>query len=240
LTFGTSGIGFSLSETQSQVRALLRAGRAETNAHSRALGAVEGVRVKVMGWHSLSIAGVNRGEPSRGFGQSRLMVLRARWVWLFCRLLWLLALVSHTVWFVGRCREGSASAIPLGLSMALFALKAADVSYLRKRWPRRSLVAAVVIVVFMHANVISDMLPDEASMSALWLSIETPIAVILRQVLYTLVVALLGLAVWSSCFRLRHAAVGYCVSAVSALAGARVTRVVCDSPLRAPPAQAIP
>ncbi len=105
-----------------------------------------------------------------------------RAIWLAARAAWLLALVSHSVWFVKGIVSGPGVSLPLALALAFFVLKFLDVSFLRVTWSRRSIVAALVIVLFLHANVISDAASD-ADLIYLWSSFELQYGVLIQFVL---------------------------------------------------------
>ncbi len=109
-------------------------------------------------------------------------------LWLLARVAWLIALASHSVWFVKGIVSGGGISLPLGLSLCFFALKVWDVPFLRVTWSRRSVIAAIVVVLFLHANVITDAAAD-ADWTFLWSSFELPFGLTLKFVLVAVVAA---------------------------------------------------
>jgi hypothetical protein len=86
------------------------------------------------------------------------------------RLFWLLMGLSHTpalaaglrsLWAEGMATERLGGCILLWLSMAFFALKVADVAFLRFRVDRRSVAAFCMIVALLHVRTLS---PDAGAM----------------------------------------------------------------------------
>lgn len=79
----------------------------------------------------------------------------SRTAWVILRGVWGLLLLSHAVWFVRSFASTQASfgsRLALGLAIVFFAAKLLDVRALRFVFSRRSLIAAAMIVLLLHAG----------------------------------------------------------------------------------------
>ncbi len=108
------------------------------------------------------------------------------------RTVWFAMFAMHAFWFVrslGSADVLMATRLSLIAAIVLFALKAIDVSFLRVRWTRRSVVSACLIVLLLHGGAINRSLDATADSFWLWLPVALTIPVIGRP-------ACLGLYRW--------------------------------------------
>ncbi len=73
------------------------------------------------------------------------------------RLIWASFFAAHAYWFFAGLLRGTLgfeSAVTITLSNVFFALKIADVAWLRVNWTARSLLAATLVVLLLHVGVV--------------------------------------------------------------------------------------
>lgn len=158
--------------------------------------------------------------------------------WLCRRAVWIAGLLSHSHWFargLGAGENSAASLVLFALALVFFALKTVDVPFLRIRWTHRSLPAAPVIVLFLHANAIGDALPDHAGLSIEWVSAEASTVFLLRKALLRAVFVIAATGLMGLAHREKIVRPDRGQSASRTLATRLYTSLMCDSPLRAPP-----
>lgn len=89
---------------------------------------------------------------------------------MWIRFAWGVMLVSHAGWLVGSfgaTGTSSLARLALVLAVVFFALKTYDVAALRFRRDRRSLIAAALVILLLHAGAINRLLDVDES-TALW------------------------------------------------------------------------
>ncbi len=156
-----------------------------------------------------------------------------RWVnWAVWRAAWLAALLSHAVWFYDRLGDDSRSPLPLGLAILFFSLKLLDVRPLRITWTRRSVLAFVVVVALLHANVIAPQADTDSNV----LLLGAPTVLLVRKLLLAAAALVLVAAVLAVARQHTRCAAVNCRAAAAALASYLSATLICTSPLRAPPA----
>ncbi len=94
--------------------------------------------------------------------------------WLTARAVWCSMLCMHTFWFARSftvLQLDPGSQVMLGLAIVFFLLKSADVAFLRVRWTRRSLIAAGMVVLMLHAGALDQWASGGSDFSFLWLPV---------------------------------------------------------------------